>query len=433
MIAGAGVCGCRLAARLQRLGLDVVLLERSRFGLSGPHWTNGVDPVALANAAGFVPSGREVHRPGGRIVMLSPSAGLRVELDSSPLVELDMRQFMRRLRAECEGVRVFEMATLEHADFTEHGGVEIGFSAGPIGTARRKSVKLRAALAVDCTGSRQALAEMHPLRQKLWPPFPPGLTCRATQQVRRVKDPEGAKRFCDELEVEPSTTVMFSGPWGGWSILNVTVDPSFETVELLAGTLCREGLSGGAGPVRDFLRRQRWIGKALRAGSGRILLGPPYGRLFDGGLVLAGESAGHVFPLHGSGVVSSLKAANFLAEEIEKARDLHDPELLRRYAARCAKEFAGFALSSRLVRLLDEIGREGVERIFEAGIMTPRVLRAGLLQKPPFPLRAELAGAAKLVLSAPHLSGRLLSAAVAGASDVLRTLLHNRHLRFVKT
>jgi len=425
-VVGAGSSGSYLAGLLARDGLRVVLLEARRFEKAGAWWINGVAPGMLERAGLGAPPAGEIFSVHAPLLLLGPGGSGRIVLEASPLLELRMDRFCARLRRQAleAGVQVVERVT--GVELLVEAGRVVGLrlSGAPPG-GRRRSWRLRAGLVVDASGPARSLAGQHPQGARLWPAPPPRLVCRAAQQVLEITDRQGALAFCERWRVEPGTTVMFSCPRGGWSILNVRIDAGLERADLLAGCLASKAGSG-LEMIADFRRQNTWLGRRLSGGSGDISLRRPYPRPWAPGLALVGEAACQVFGLHGSGTASGLLAARKLAGAVVGGTDPGSRPALASYGRAVALE-PGLrcAAAEPLVRLLDDIGVPGVEQLFDAGIVDAETLAAGLEQRLAWTGSGELVRRSRKLAGQGRLALRVAAALLAAGTLAARQLLRS--------
>ena len=165
---------------------------------------------------------------------------------------------------------------------------------GDLGEGAALSHTLRAQLFVDATGTRQSLLRRSSALAADCPAPEGADVCTAHQQVREISDRGGARAFLERHGVSPGQVLTFLGLRGGYSTLGVIVDADLEHVEVLTG------VGGGANHgrasqlQRELVSRERWIGRVIYGGGGRIPIRRPYDRLAAPGLALLVELAGRL-------------------------------------------------------------------------------------------------------------------------------------------
>ncbi|MEZ4361851.1 MAG: FAD-dependent oxidoreductase [Kofleriaceae bacterium] len=393
-VVGAGASGAACAARLAEGGLRVVCLERRALAEAGARWVNGVPRAAFAEAGVALPEPPE-HLGGPEpfhlVIAPAPGADARpaLTLARHDVIHVDMRHLVRRLQARAEraGVTLRERVTVHGWD-----GEELATSAGAIAASR----------VVDASG----LAGARLLQQ---PEVARVDLCAAAQQVHDVVDRAAAAAFLARHGARPGEAIGFLGVAGGYSVLNVHVDPQLATCGVLTGSIPALGHPSGKAILERFVAEHAWIGARQFGGAAAIPLRRPYDRLADERVALLGDAGCQVFPAHGSGVGAGLIAARVLADTILAGAPLRDYEVAwqRTHGAL----LASFDVLRRFTQQLD--GPQ-VRALFGSGLAEPELVRAGLDQVRPRlalgslgPVLARLPGA---ILRHPRLARGLLGA-----------------------
>ncbi|MEZ5239565.1 MAG: hypothetical protein R2716_11710 [Microthrixaceae bacterium] len=202
------------------------------------------------------------------------------------------------------------------------------------------------------------------------PPVRGGELCSATDQVHRVADPDGARRFLERHGARPGEGVSTLGTNGGFSTRGLTVSADISEVSVLVGCLANGRYGTGPRMLEELRRDEPWIGDPVEVGTGVIPLRRTYARITSPGIALVGDAACQVFPAHGSGIGMGLMAGTMLAETVEGAPDpgwrppLGPPGPLAPRVRRHSAQFDGFR------RMSTALGAEGVAEMMGAGLMT---------------------------------------------------------------
>lgn len=411
LIAGAGIAGLTLAVAAARRGLKVVVVERREPGVAGAHWINGVRPDAAAACGMRLPERLVVHGHG-RFVTTDPLDTVRVVVDPAPLHEMDMAAMLGWLIEEARqaGATVLHGVHIDTIDRlpgqTSH---RVSTSAGAAWTA---------AVVADTRGHNPSNLE-----DSLD-------VCSAWQAIARVSDPGAARRWWEEKGLRPGDTWSLAGVEGGWSVRNFCLLDDGERLALLSGALHRPGWRSGARIGREALQGLPFSTQVERHGGGLIPLRPSPGPLVSDGRILAGDRAGLVFPLHGSGVSPAFSFAAIVAGQLSELLGKKEPTqaaLWPIYSAWQRGQGATHAGYQGLRMLAATLTPEDHRTLLQSGISSPASVRAALLQEPLRPSRPHLAG---LVATRWRLSGLLARAAQALAwGEALRV----HHTRFPTT
>ena len=357
LIVGAGTAGAALAGMAASAGLSVVCLERRALGDAGARWVNGVPGWQFASAGVALPKGRELRGAGHTFHLVAGFGPTRVSVKSHDVMDVDMRLLVQRLHDEAAA-----------AGAQMHEGVHVhSFDGATLSTSKGKYT---ARYAVDASGlaGLGLLGRARPL---------PGDLCVAAQEVREVANQERAKEFFLSRNVAPGETLCFSGIAGGYSILNLRLDP--EGVSILAGSIPQQDRPTGQDLIDEIARQEPWIGPRLFGGARAIPLARPRARFARGRLALLGDAAGQVFAAHGSGIGAGLLAARVLADCL-----VRDPGDLSGYCRDWYRSHGGSILAADLLRRFSEtLSIEDIELLMQCGVMNPESTRATLEQRTP--------------------------------------------------
>ncbi len=307
LIIGAGSAGATAAVYLASKGLKVVVVDKRPRARSGARWINGVEDTLFEELdLGVVPEGVFAHT-ARRFVITTLEGSARSVVERPGTHAVHMRALNKWL---------IEFAEREGATFR----FECEAAVGPWDGAEREVTlngrRSRVPLVIDATGFR--------LPEDRGDFSPQHDACTAYQATYRIDDRAAAGRWLEKKRIEPGDTLSIASVEGGWSVLNVMVDPRLETVEVLTGTMFREHLRTGVQVARDFLRENPWIGKRRYGGGRMIPLRPLTESFVDDGMMYVGDCVGQVFPQHGSGVAAGMRAAAMAAEVGAAAVQLGD-------------------------------------------------------------------------------------------------------------
>jgi flavin-dependent dehydrogenase len=377
VVVGGGTAGLHAAGELAVLGLRVVVLEKRGAGRSGARWCNGVLDWQLTRA-GLGTSWITGYPRTSASHMLSPSGRHRFTIADNPIIEADMRTLVDHLRARAEAAGVDLRWGVSDVSLSLRGGRAVGLSA----RQGEHPLAFDAPLFVDAAGYRGVLRSQVPELARACPPCAPSDLCTAQQFMLKIDDVAGARAFLREHAASPGDVVSWLATAGGYSTVNVGVDPSFEHVSVLAGSIPVGGAPGGAELVRQVRAQHPWMGEALFGGGGTIPLRRVYDRFTAPGIALVGDAAGQVMTGHGSGIGFGLIAGKMLAEAVAGARDPGAADVLWRYQAGFLREFGGTLSGYDAVRRMScALGSAGVETLFAVGIFSPSLVRPGLDQR----------------------------------------------------
>lgn len=382
-IVGAGSAGAALAGHAARAGMRVVVLERRPLGEAGARWVNGIARW-MFDEAGVAPP-REDERVGHESafhLVAGRHAAARVVVRGHDVEAVDMRRLIARLQRDAR-----------EAGAHFRGSVNVhGLDDGVLKTS---AGDLRARYYVDASGL--AGARLSGQRRVL-----PGDICAAAQEMRRVRDPEAARRWFERQGVEPGDGLCFTAIAGGYSILNVRLDG--DALSILTGSIPALGYPSGARILADFVAEHPWIAETIYGGARTLPLRRPYDELVDGRIALLGDAACQVFSAHGSGVGIGLIAGRMLAEALASGAGLH------RYAVNFHRRWGGLLAGYDIFRRFSQtMDASDLAVLMRAGLLDEEGVRAGLSQRLPAPTRSLVVGRLIGAVRAPVAATRFLA------------------------
>ena len=366
IVVGAGPAGATTAFYLAQSGLDVLLLEKSRFPREKV-CGDGLTPRAVKALVGMGISVTEqdgwVRNKGLRVI----GAGKRMELPWPELASYpgyglvrtrhDMDEMLAR-RAEKAGARLFEGVTVTGPVLDERTGQITGVRARPAdGEHGERTYAARVVVAADGNSSRLSVAMG--LRKRDDRPL--GVAVRTYYKSPRHDDDylESWLDLWDGDRLLPGYGWIFGMGDGtsnvGLGLLNTSA--AFGNTDYHA--LLRQWLKGmpaewgfteenRAAPIR---------GAALPMGFNRT---PHYFK----GLLLVGDAGGMVNPFNGEGIAYAMESGEILARTITqalaRARRPETERVLVNYPHALSQAYGGYYALGRV--FVKAIGRPGLMR-----------------------------------------------------------------------
>ena len=381
IVVGAGPAGATTAFYLAQSGLDVLLLEKSRFPREKV-CGDGLTPRAVKALVGMgIKVGEQdgwVRNKGLRVI----GAGLRLEmpwpeLSSYPGYGLvrtrhDMDEALAR-RAQQAGARLLEGVTVTGPVRHERSGRITGVLARPEGGDER-SYAARVVVAADGNSSRLSVAMG--LRKRDDRPL--GVAVRTYYQSPRHDDDylESWLDLWDGDRLLPGYGWIFGMGDGtsnvGLGLLNTSA--AFGHTDYHA--LLRKWLKGMPAEW-GFTEENRTApvrGAALPMGFNRT---PHYHQ----GLLLVGDAGGMVNPFNGEGIAYAMESGEILARTITQAlargRRAETERVLAGYPHALSQEYGGYYTLGRVFVKL--IGKPGLMRFAtKHGMSRPALMRFAL-------------------------------------------------------
>ena len=381
IVVGAGPAGATTAFYLAQSGLDVLLLEKSRFPREKV-CGDGLTPRAVKSLVAMgIKVGEQdgwVRNKGLRVI----GAGMRLEmpwpeLSSYPGYGLvrtrhDMDEALAR-RAQQAGARLHEGVTVTGPVRHERTGRITGVVARPEGGDERRYAA-RVVVAADGNSSRLSVAMG--LRKRDDRPL--GVAVRTYYKSPRHDDDylESWLDLWDGDRLLPGYGWIFGMGDGtsnvGLGLLNTSA--AFGHTDYHA--LLRKWLKGMPAEW-GFTEENRTApvrGAALPMGFNRT---PQYHQ----GLLLAGDAAGMVNPFNGEGIAYAMESGEILARTITQAlgrgRRAETERVLAGYPHALSQEYGGYYTLGRVFVKL--IGKPGLMRFAtKHGMSRPALMRFAL-------------------------------------------------------
>ena len=383
IVVGAGPAGSTTAYYLAQAGLDVLLLEKSRFPREKV-CGDGLTPrgVKALVAMGISVSEQDgwVRNKGLRVI----GAGQRLELSWPELSSYpgyglvrprtDLDQMLAR-RAEQAGARLVEGLTVTGPVLEDRTGRITGVTSKSAGEDGERSYRGRIVVAADGNSSRLSVAMG--LRKRDDRPL--GVAVRTYYQSPRHDDDhlESWLDLWDGDRLLPGYGWIFGMGDGtsnvGLGLLNTSA--AFGHTDYHA--LLRKWLAGMPAEwgFTEENRTQPIRGAALPMGFNRT---PHYYQ----GLLLVGDAGGMVNPFNGEGIAYAMESGEILARTITqalaRARRAETERVLAGYPRALNDAYGGYYAVGRL--FVKAIGRPGLMRFATQHAMSRPALMAFALK-----------------------------------------------------
>ena len=382
IVVGAGPAGATTAFYLAQSGLDVLLLEKSRFPREKV-CGDGLTPRAVKTLVGMGISVTEqdgwVRNKGLRVI----GAGKRLELPWPELASYpgyglvrtrhDLDETLAR-RAQQAGARLHEGVTVTAPVRSERTGRITGVVAKAADDGEDRTYRARVVVAADGNSSRLSVAMGLPKRDDR----PLGVAVRTYYRTHRHDDDylESWLDLWDGDRLLPGYGWIFGMGDGtsnvGLGLLNTSA--AFGHTDYHA--LLRKWLKGMPAEwgFTEENRTQPIRGAALPMGFNRT---PHYHQ----GLLLVGDAGGMVNPFNGEGIAYAMESGEILARTIVQAlarsRRAETERVLAGYPDALSQAYGGYyALGRSFVKL---IGKPTLMRIATKHAMSrPALMRFAL-------------------------------------------------------
>lgn len=356
IIAGGGIGGLRLAAYLERNGHDVTVYEKQTGAEEMRYdWHDDVNPRALVSAGLNIPEG---SFPKSNWTFIGPNGESKkrlIQTYENIDWSVERKAINRELFSLLKDTKVVFNATVSKL-ITENDKVVGAEIANRLGQRERVFCDL----VVDSSGVRSALRDSLCGNLEFPKTAPTDVFFAYRAFYERTDAP-----------VPKETNKVYMKHIGEQGISWCIYDEPSDSVNVLIGRvggLSKETLKNA---LDDLRARNPILGnKVLRGGIvAEIPVRRPLSRFACDGYVLIGDSACMTVPMIGSGIATSLKAAEILADVIGKEK-VNTEEKLFEYQARVFKEFGALhcyveIIKNWMLRQKDET----VDWFFSSGIV----------------------------------------------------------------
>lgn len=380
IVAGAGPAGCSLAAKAASDGARVLLLEEESEPGDGRGWVVDVESTAFAEADVPEP-GPEARWPEVEgAVLKSPVSDFEVELYPSPTVGVRNDVYVRQLAgwAASSGTEIRTGSRVKEPLMT--GGAVTGVSY-----EREGAEALAAApLVADCTGIRGTLRRRTPASWGLDRSVAPRDIVLARRDLRKI-DANGASRFIAEGIVKDRVLVERVSVHGGYSVENMYLDSERETIDILIGAKPDPELPTPDESFEKIEREYPFVGEKVFGDGGPIPIGRTLDSLVGDGLLVLGDSACQVIPIHGSGTASALIAADIASKTVAQSLGAgkYDRSTLWAYCHDFQSGRGAMLAYYFVVRLhSDKLSSSDVDEMIRKGVLSPSEVYSGTVPEP---------------------------------------------------
>jgi flavin-dependent dehydrogenase len=379
IVAGAGPAGCTLAAKVATGGYNVLLIERSGFPGDGRSWIVDVERTVFSEAGVPRPCQEASwYEPERQLIM--SAKGKSVELLESPVLPVRNREYVRQLAhwAMESGAEVVTGSTVLGPVLDGHLVTGVTYSRD--GDTARANGRLVA----DCTGLPGAIRKNTPADWFLDGDISARDLVLARREVRRI-DVGAAREAVAGGVVLDRKRLDRTAVMSPYSVFTYYMDLERGEIDILVG-----GKLGGRYPTAEewfsrILGRWPFVKETLFGDGAAIPVRRTWDALVGDGLLVAGDAACQVIPVHGSGTASALIAANLASQSVIRALEgkSYDRSALWDYCHQF-QSGRGSVLAYYYViqRHTDSLDPADIDKMMEKGIISASDVHNGLLPAP---------------------------------------------------
>lgn len=381
IVVGAGPAGCSLAARVSSEGYRVLLLDKNREEEIGGDWLVDVEASVFDEVGIATPQGEELEPSFDAVELHTFDCAAHLTLETSPCLPVLNRHFVQRLLRDArESGTVLETGARATGPLMAHGAV----TGVTYRDSRGRERKARASLVADASGYTGVIRRFTPYEWGFSDSILPTDTVLARREEWEI-DPDQARAYMAGTNLKDRIARERTALQGSLSVEFIYLDLERRVVDILVGIK-----SDPRWPTAD--QRFEWLKmkypfmkKRIWGGGSAIPIRRTWDAFVGDGLLILGDAACQVIPLHGSGVASALVAAKLAAESSLKAlaEGRYDRATLWDYCARFQRDRgARLAYFHVLRKAIDSLRPDDVKSLIQAGVLMPEDIWNGLALKP---------------------------------------------------
>jgi len=370
IVVGAGTAGCTLAKKLTEAGLSTALVDSKPKGEIGYPWEVTVE-----------------HDVFGRITMKAPAANMLLETPTLyRFYAADRENHVQIGGGTGKGFpirhKVFNQYLLEQTlkagvvFFPQHKvkGFLFGSDDNPEGVTGTKTgpfhrnFSLYAPLVADASGITSVLRKDTPERFGIKRKVRIQDYAFGWNEVRKP-DTSGWEQIQDEFDIKPGMSYTFLGKQHAYETIHMRED---GTVSFIFGAALQENPKIHPHYIGRYFEERPYLGKRVHAGGQPIPIRRALDTMVGDGFLCLGDAACQVIPTMGSGVASSIHAADIAARTITGA--FNDGNLrvkrLWEYNVKYQRKRGAVLASYDIIRrLLQSLSEENINEVFKVGLL----------------------------------------------------------------
>ena len=362
IVIGGNQTGLNVARLLSETGFEVKVFEKKKQEDVAYNWTDDIDPKVFEELGLPMPP-KDCYYPKRDWTFVCPNEKVKLTIYGGGGQANDISIYRRPLNAFFFDL-VKDKAEIKYETAVD----ELIIDGDTIKGVVVGGEKLEADLVVDCGGVHSKTRASLPESFKIQKMPARGETFVAYRGF--FKRNEGVE--------EPTQTnkayLKQNGEMGiSWCITTE------EEVDILIGRIDKLTQKQIDNALADLKKDNPILSDELiKCGFSSVIpVRYPISRMVANGYVVMGDAAFMTIPMMGSGVVSGLLAGKFLAETLKENDDCSIANLWK-YQVKFYARHAGFAGVDIMKRWLLGVDPEGIDYLFESGVIDEEILSGGV-------------------------------------------------------
>jgi len=308
VVVGAGPAGCFFALEAAQRGAHVTIIEKKNRTNLGHKRPDDVERSVFQRLGMDIPAVTEWSHSPSNTVAIPPDLSGRRDLGSADVIPLAMDRFITRLvaKAQSQGVKLIDSATVQALTFID------GTADSLVYERAGQHYTIMAPLYVDASGMSGVLRKQPGFLGQ----HHDGMTNHDICTAYRGKIfPPAAKleEYANRHQYRDRINYSLLASRGSYSVENIMVNMAENWLDILIGF--KKSWGGTARQeVQAYLDREGFVGEKIIGAGGFIPIRQSLDVLVNDHLMIIGNAACQVISAIGSGVASSMLAAQLAAK-----------------------------------------------------------------------------------------------------------------------
>jgi digeranylgeranylglycerophospholipid reductase len=370
IITGAGCAGATLAKKCAGAGLRVCLCDRMPHADIGHPWEVAIEIPVFSRIGLRLPDKNLLEESPDVSRYYAGDIRNHIEIPSSQDdgIYVQHRRFNQHLLALAlkAGVEVRANHTVNSA--LMNGNVVTGVRGTRKSIVGRKDFSLKARLVVDATGIVAILRRQTPEEFMIKHKMRKQDYAIAWQEVREVNAAQ-IKELEKNMNIRPGMLYTKMGTYHAYEVIHLRKN---NTVSIIFGTSIDGGGDNAKSLCERFVAEHPYFGKMIYGGGQYIPLRRAIDNMAGNGFLCIGDAACQVIPTMGSGVATSMHAADVALQAMTEAfnRDDFSHSMLWMYNHKYHTKRGALLASYDIIRrFLQSLSFEEIDEIFRAGLL----------------------------------------------------------------
>ncbi len=373
IIVGAGTAGCILAKKLAEAGCKVLILDKKSKKNVGQTWEVTIEKSVFSRIGLRLPDKKHWIENPEKSRFYSEKKEDYIEIDA---VHDDVFNIYQKtlnqsfLDAAIKAGAVFRPGHFASELICTDDNIITGIKLNRKGLFRKKRFSLNSKIIVDASGinailRRQAPEEFmikHKLRMQDF--------AYAWEALHEMSD-NHIRKLQETLDIVPGMSYSRLGKFHGYQTMHLRKN---NTLCFIFSTAVTESKEHSARALyKDFIKKNPVFGKLIYSGGRPIPIRRAIDTMVGNSFLCIGDSVCQVIPTMGSGVASSIYAADVASHTIIEAYNSNNfsKEQLWSYNYKYQSKRGAILASYDIIRrLLQSLSTEDLDGIFKSGLLT---------------------------------------------------------------